>query len=236
MSLPEGHDEEKQVRVFAAETKSRKFRWLRPLLILLVILIIIFNGLIRRNPKNASEGMPQPPEQENAERSRSLQSGIARLRGWEFETGSIGETLYKFLESGAPDYARTVLVFKNIDFSADTDRGLNASQQRELDDLAKVLNSFPDLRVEIGTHSDQSKDVLLSYSLSRREAETIKRHLQDRGIISQRLETRAFGFESPLTDNLSSEAKAQNRRVELLILQMAGDSSAPNSSPDTYSN
>lgn len=194
-------------------------RW-RPVFILIALLLIAGMYLMRQYSRKVEKEMSSPPPRENLERSRRVQPGILKLRGWEFEAGNIGESLFRFIESGAPDYSRTVLVFKNIDFAADASDGFSPSREKELDDLVAVLRTFPGIRVEIGTHSDQNRDFLGAYTSSRMEAETIKKALVEKGIPAGQLETRAFGFESPLTDNISEEAKAQNRRVELLLLEI----------------
>lgn len=203
---------------------SSWMRW-RSVFILIPVLAIAGMYLMRQYSDKVGKDMSPPPPRENLERSRHVQPGILKLRGWEFEAGNIGETLFKFIESGAPDYSRTVLVFKNIDFATDAPDGFSPSREKELDDLVAVLRTFPGIRLEIGTHSDQNRDFLGAYTASRTEAETIRKALVEKGIPAGQLETRAFGFEFPLTDNISEEAKAQNRRVELLLLEI--DFAAP---------
>jgi|GEM_PF-2925097 OOP family OmpA-OmpF porin len=213
------------------ETGPRLLR----LAVIITVIVLLLTHILRQHPGEPAEGMPTPPSRMDDSRSKSLRSTILQLRGWDFEPGSVGEHLLKFIENGAPDYSRTALVFKNIDFSADTLIGLSLSQRKELDDLARVLVAFPDIRVEIGAHSDQSRDLLLGYTLSRREVEVIKRYLLQKGVPADQLETRAYGFDFPLTDNISDEAKAQNRRVELLILKMGLTAPGGETTADTSS-
>lgn len=198
---------------------SRWGRW-RTAFVLVVVLVLAGMYFMRHHGVEAETDISPPPPRENQERSKQIQPGILKLRGREFEAGNIGESLFKFVESGAPDYARTVLVFKNIDFASDAPDGFSPSREKELDDLAAVLLTFPGIRIEIGAHSDLNRDFLGAYTASRADAETIKSALVAKGIPAGQLETRAFGFEFPLTDNISEEAKAQNRRVELLLLEM----------------
>ena len=200
--------------------QRRSWMCWRPVFILIPVLAVAGMYLMYQYSNKVGKDMSPPPPRENLERSRRVQSGILKLRGWEFEAGNIGESLFRFIESGAPDYSRTVLVFKKIDFAADAPDGFSPSREKELDDLVAVLRTFPGIRVEIGTHSDQNRDFWGAFTASRAEAETIKKALVEKGISVGQIETRAFGFESPLTDNISEEAKAQNRRVELLLLEM----------------
>lgn len=220
----EGKNIDVQAESGAGGRYSRRKRR-RPAFILIVVLSLVGIYFMRRHPGKLDEQMTPPPPRENKERSSRVQPGILKLRGWEFEAGNVGESLFRFVESGAPDYARTVLVFKNIDFAADAPDGFSPSREKELDDLAAILLTFPGIRIEIGAHSDLNRDFMGAYTASRAEAETIKTALVAKGIPAGQLETRAFGFEFPLTDNISEAAKAQNRRIELLLLQM--DLSAP---------
>lgn len=233
---PENTDIRQEADAFTtsqvAERRQRKMMRWRPFIILVAILVLVGIKFLRQHPKKLQQEVSPPPARENLERSRRVQPEILKLRGWEFEPGSIGESLFRFIESGAPDYARTVLVFKNIDFAADTLKGFIPSREKELDDLVAVLSVFSGIRIEIAAHSDQNRDFLLSFTLSRTEAETIKKALVKKGISAERIATRAFGFEFPLTDNISEEAKAQNRRVELLLLEMDLSSSEEESSEE----
>ncbi|MBK7477143.1 MAG: OmpA family protein [Haliscomenobacter sp.] len=159
----------------------------------------------------------------SAETDPSVQfpdSAIRALRTWEFREGSIGETLYHFLEKGAPDFRNTVLVFQNRDFAADTLSPLPSYKARELEDLARVLIGFPGLQIEIAGHSDEEKDVPLSYSRSRLEVETIRQLLVRQGVPEEQIQARGYGFRFPITDNIGPEARAQNRRVELTMLAL----------------
>lgn len=163
------------------------------------------------------------PYTPSAETDLSVQfpdSAILALRTWEFQEGSIGETLYRFLEKGAPDFRNTVLVFQNRDFTSDTLSPIPSYKARELEDLASVLLGLPGLQVEIAGHSDEDQDVPLSFSRSRLEAETIRNVLVRRGVPEQQVRAKGYGFRYPVTDNIGQEARAQNRRVELTILEL----------------
>lgn len=160
-------------------------------------------------------------EQSVVDAPAKLSSDQLALRNYDFQPGGMGETLFRFLENGAPDYKVTVLVFKNRDFAADSlANDLKPEKKRELDDLAKVLQAFPDMRIEIAGHSDESEDMMLGFANSRKEAETVQQLLVARGIAPSRISIKGFGYTQPITDNSTPEAQAQNRRVELVITSL----------------
>ncbi|MBK6946840.1 MAG: OmpA family protein [Haliscomenobacter sp.] len=74
--------------------------------------------------------------------------------------------------------------------------------------------------MEIAGHSDEEKDVPLSYSRSRLEVETIRQLLVRQGVPEEQIQARGYGFRFPITDNIGPEARAQNRRVELTMLAL----------------
>ncbi|MBK8041346.1 MAG: OmpA family protein [Haliscomenobacter sp.] len=197
--------------------------WTRgPKLALLLALFFTFlfiggySWLKQRFPEVA----PFTPAAETDSSVQFPDSVILALRGWEFQEGSIGEELYRFLEKGAPDFRNTVLVFQNRDFASDTLSPMPSYKARELEDLARVLLGFPGLQVEIAGHSDEDQDMPLSFSRSRLEAETIRTRLVREGVPEQQVQAKGYGFQYPITDNIGPEARAQNRRVELTILAL----------------
>jgi OOP family OmpA-OmpF porin len=49
--------------------------------------------------------------------------------------------------------------------------------------------------------------------------EAVKRYLVSKGIGKDRIKTKAFGGSQPLSNELTQEARAMNRRVEMRILK-----------------
>ncbi len=189
-------------------------------LLLALFFTFLFFGGYRLLKRRAGGVAPFTSSTETDPSVHFPDSVILSLRNWTFQEGSIGEELYRFLEKGAPDFRNTVLVFQNRDFSADTLSPLPSYKARELEDLARVLLGFPGLQVEIAGHSDEDKDVPLSFSRSRLEAETIRQFLVRKGVPQDQIQAKGYGFRFPITDNAGQEAKAQNRRVELTVLAL----------------
>ena len=55
--------------------------------------------------------------------------------------------------------------------------------------------------------------------LSESRVEAVKKYLVGKGISKGRIKTKAFGGTHPLKNEMSQEARAMNRRVEMRILK-----------------
>ncbi|MES3023886.1 MAG: OmpA family protein [Pseudomonadota bacterium] len=78
------------------------------------------------------------------------------------------------------------------------------------------------LAVQIAGHTDSSGDPSANLALSKRRAEAISQWLQANAPSSfpkERLRTRAYGDQQPLSDNNTAEGKAKNRRVEVSLIR-----------------
>jgi OmpA-OmpF porin, OOP family len=85
--------------------------------------------------------------------------------------------------------------------------------------IAGIMKGNPDLKFEIDGHTDNTGTAAHNSILSQQRADEVKVQLVALGIDSSRLTTKGFGFTKPLSDNLSDEGKANNRRVEFVRLQ-----------------
>jgi outer membrane protein OmpA-like peptidoglycan-associated protein len=82
---------------------------------------------------------------------------------------------------------------------------------------AALLQSRPELRLDVQGHTDNVGNEAANLTLSRRRAQAVADALiQGHGIASSRLGVRGFGQGRPVADNGSEEGRAKNRRVELV--------------------
>ncbi len=98
----------------------------------------------------------------------------------------------------------------------DTDKAdLKVGAAKTLEEVVKLLQAHPDLKVEIQGHTDATGSDDHNLDLSRRRADTVKAYLQLYGISQSRLKTTGLGESKPVGDNATEEGRALNRRVEL---------------------
>lgn len=86
----------------------------------------------------------------------------------------------------------------------------------KLDSAVKILNRYPDMKVEIQGHTDSIATEQYNIGLSNRRANSVKEYLISKGISASRLTTRGFGETSPAADNGTAAGRALNRRVVLI--------------------
>lgn len=92
------------------------------------------------------------------------------------------------------------------------DEGLAA-----LGPLSKELKGGAgEIRVE--GHTDDVGSTEVNERLSLERAESVAEYLADHGIERDRLSTEGFGSRRPVADNDTDEGRAQNRRVEILVV------------------
>lgn len=84
--------------------------------------------------------------------------------------------------------------------------------------LATSLQNNPETNILIIGHTDATGADAYNMRLSDRRAEAVKTYAVANGISSARLTTEARGETEPIGDNTTEEGKAQNRRVEVVIV------------------
>jgi len=84
-----------------------------------------------------------------------------------------------------------------------------------LDQVAVSLRDWPNVRVEIGGHTDSNGKESENMSLSQARAESVRDYLVSQGIDDSRLVAKGYGESEPVADNKFPDGRAKNRRVEL---------------------
>jgi len=96
---------------------------------------------------------------------------------------------------------------------------LTPESRAELDRLKEFMNDNVDARIALEGHTDDVGTDAANDELSKRRADAVKGYLVESGIGGARIETRGFGKRQPLVPGTSEEARANNRRVEMKIVQ-----------------
>jgi outer membrane protein OmpA-like peptidoglycan-associated protein len=87
-----------------------------------------------------------------------------------------------------------------------------------INEFVKMMKENPDLKFEIGGHTDSDGTAERNNILSKERADTVKNQMVNMGIADNRLICIGYGPSNPLEDNNSAENKAKNRRVEFVKL------------------
>ena len=93
--------------------------------------------------------------------------------------------------------------------------------QRDLAAVAGNLQAYPDSTVQIIGHTDSDGEASFNQQLSESRANAVASVLLNNGISSRRIQSYGRGESQPIASNLNAQGKAQNRRVEIVILPNA---------------
>jgi uncharacterized protein (TIGR02145 family) len=104
---------------------------------------------------------------------------------------------------------------KGISFESGT-TVFNLASYRTLNDIMKLLTKFPDVNIEIQSHTDDIGDEENNMNLSQARAQSVVDYLISKGIDANRLRAVGFGSKKPIADNSKKAGRAKNRRVELV--------------------
>jgi OOP family OmpA-OmpF porin len=115
-----------------------------------------------------------------------------------------------------PVAQRIVLRGVNFDFNKANIRPDAAGILRE---AATILKDNSSVTVSVEGHTDAIGSDAYNQKLSQRRAEAVKQFLVKEGIPASRLTTRGFGKSQPVASNDTEDGRAQNRRVELKVVQ-----------------
>ncbi len=108
---------------------------------------------------------------------------------------------------------------QNIQF--DTGKAtLKPESFQPLDIVGTLLTQWPQLKIEVGGHTDNVGGRALNKKLSLARAESVLSYMKGKyaAIDSTRFTVKGYGKERPLVPNTSDQNKAQNRRVEFTVL------------------
>ncbi len=91
-----------------------------------------------------------------------------------------------------------------------------------LTEVADTLIRRPEIkRLEIQGHTDNSGTADHNRTLSEERAEAVQAWLVQHGVPADRLESHGYGQDKPLVPNVTAGNRAQNRRVQFIILENA---------------
>ncbi len=120
----------------------------------------------------------------------------------------------------------SVLVLNNLYFEYDKDVLLPESAI-ELEKVYHVLNDNPEIKVEIGGHTDSKGRDAYNMKLSQKRADAVVRALVEKGIAADRMTAQGYGETKHIAPNEhpdgtdNPEGRQKNRRTELIITEVS---------------
>ena len=106
--------------------------------------------------------------------------------------------------------------FDRLEFETGS-TSLTPRSRQQIVDVARILNAYPNARVQIAGFTDNTGDEGANMSLSRGRAESVMNALRENGAAAANLSAQGFGSQNPVATNATEEGRARNRRVTLTV-------------------
>jgi outer membrane protein OmpA-like peptidoglycan-associated protein len=115
--------------------------------------------------------------------------------------------------------AGKAVVLDNIGFEKGKFSLLPKSYE-DLDKMVQMMNSYPQMEIELGGHTDNQGDPKKNVVLSQNRVKEVKNYLISKGIKASRISGIGYGGSKPIASNVKEETRRLNRRVEFKIIKM----------------
>jgi len=104
----------------------------------------------------------------------------------------------------------------NITFATNSSN-ISADFYSVLDSVALVINEFEKTYIDIEGFTDSTGSEAYNQTLPEKRARSVASYLESQQVIPQRIVTRGMGESQPVASNDTSEGRARNRRVEIIL-------------------
>ncbi len=159
-------------------------------------------------PEGIREAPPQPQKQVNRD-----------YYGADFYTEGLipsGDAMFTYDDIEIP--AEKMWTFSDIYFDYDKS-DLRPEAFGILKSILYILDTHPNISLEIGGHSDATGKAERNKELSQLRADAVKDYLVKHGIAPERLTAVGYGSSKPIGSNKTPEGRKLNRRIELKIVK-----------------
>lgn len=113
-----------------------------------------------------------------------------------------------------------VLSFNNIYFDSGSSN-IKPESFGILDNVAEILIANQGVAIRIAGHTDSDGSSSYNQGLSERRANAVRDYLINKGVSAVSMSTVGYGEEQPVVPNTNASNKAQNRRIEFIVLGAA---------------
>lgn len=160
-------------------------------------------------PEPTLPASPPTPEEKAARQE---------LRNSDILPGTVGDKLLNFLLSGKRDFSRELYEVEYPEF--DAKQQPVDSLLLELSELAKVMQAYQNLKIEVVAHTSGIGDWDTQQKISGQRADHIKAYLVKQGLNSKRITTTGYGATYPIADVDTERGRQMNERIEIVIRRL----------------
>ncbi len=200
----------------ATTGRSSPWRWLIPLLALILLIPLLRNRCAPQTTPVATtpEAPPAEPVRPAPVFIEQAIPGGVKLS---IPEDGIEMRLVRFIEdSGRPVDETTWFTFDRLEFDTDS-ATLRPSSQEQLRNIAAILAAYPTVELKIGGYTDNVGDDAHNLKLSQDRAQSTMQALIDLGVAPGRITAEGYGKEHPVADNATPEGRQRNRRIDVRV-------------------
>jgi len=202
------------------------FKWLIPLLLLLGLIWLLMTkgcGAADKVAATVPKVAPKMPKVEKVVEAvkspfgKMNEAAMGLLKDIKFTAGSAGQQMMNFLKSnkgGGEGRFR----FTNLNFASGS-ATIAGESGLEVDNLSSILKAYEDIKVKVEGYTDSRGKAESNQALSQKRAEAVRARLVASGISESRISTEGFGAANPVASNDTAEGRAENRRIEVVIVK-----------------
>jgi outer membrane protein OmpA-like peptidoglycan-associated protein len=111
---------------------------------------------------------------------------------------------------------KIISLAKNIYFESGKSF-LTDSSKNDLDKIGAIMQNYPSINFVVEGHTDSGGKRIYNLKLSQDRADAVKKYLSQTGVDTNNLSAIGYGFSRPKYNNVTSDGRQLNRRVEIKI-------------------
>lgn len=158
--------------------------------------------------------------------AKASRSGVVREKRVVVDTGSNDQVVGIPLPPLVPDVPKETFEIRSIYFDFDKSN-IREDAVPVLEDLLKILNKYPDLKIGLSSHTDSRANHDYNVSLSERRMKSSIAYLIEHGLESQRIVSNEYMGETQLVNECDDKHQIEcstaqhqlNRRTDFVIMQ-----------------
>ena len=156
-------------------------------------------------------------EQESADKARqeTADEHAARMTA-EHKAQDAMDALSKSLATKKDDRGTIITLSGGVLFATNKATLLPGAQV-QLNQVADALKTQAEHHFIVGGHTDNQGTDLINDDLSARRATAVREYLVVRGVAASAISAQGFGSHQPIGENTTTEGRAMNRRVEIIV-------------------
>jgi hypothetical protein len=104
------------------------------------------------------------------------------------------------------------------DINLDANNILTTNAFIMLDQVVNLMNKYPNIKLEVGVHTDNQGIAGNNMKLSQFRAQVIVNYLINRGVSGKRLFAKGYGSTKPVASNAYPTERRNNRRIDFIIV------------------